>query len=1537
MAATDKNYRNQKALDIVFGVSCVLMLISIVLMFAQDYYRGWKRVQRQFRDVDEAVTQRPLLADVTDEMLTQAEAAEGEAAESRKNVDQVKSENASAIQKALATRDKRQELAASLKADFDSKQSLYVIAVDLRDESPARSAALQAVVNSRLQEVEELGAKLAQATRELNDAEGELLVARKPVADAEAVLAKKEDALKRVTGKVDTIAKAVAKKRWGFGDWVRALPVIDGFASPYKIKQVTLEDYTIDYSFKRVTRYDRCQTCHLGMEQDKFSPEALKDIAKAEPSDADRKKLQRIRDFYERRKKSGESIGFDPSDLPTDALSVKLTEAQQSQFAAHPRLDLFVEANSPHPVEKFGCTSCHSGQGSSTDFENASHTPSTMEQKEQWVKHHSWEATHGGDWEYPMLAKRFVESSCLKCHHQVTDLVRYGSKEEAPKLLKGYNLVREFGCFGCHEIAGTKRGVEVGPDLRLEPALPLEAMSPAEREKALADLQNPPGAMRKVGPSLYRLTEKTNEDWVRKWVNDPRGFRPSTRMPHFFNLSNNSPGVLPDEQKAFPDAEVRSIAHYLMVESRAYLEGNDLYRRILVNRREQLKKQAAQESLSAADARELRLLENWSRQEQLENQMQRQPLSEKDRKELQDLRGLTERIELPVLQLQSKPAPLTDKTLVDGEGKTVSLPALPTGEALTQEIAQGAQLFRERGCLACHQHEGTAQEVKYTRNNLQQTVRSVTSEATFGPDLTRIAAKLGSDKGDANAKRRWLTQWILNPTVHFPRTRMPITHLTVEQAAAVADWLLGQQNNPPADWKEIPDTDMKTLRALTFMYLVKAPNVSPREAEAAMNATGDEPPPGLSADKDFKPDADERRLQKKVTADDLQWYIGKKALSRYGCYGCHDVPGFELGKPIGTPLNDWGKKDPERLAFEDIVPYVDEHYHQVDRITNEKGFGPESKEGKPPFERYFFDALEHHVREGFLYQKLNEPRSYDYHRLRAWDDRLKMPQFKFAHHPARPLEGESQEQADARVELEARDAVMTFVLGLVAEPTPSKYLPAPSPDRHAEIKGRQVLDKFNCAGCHEVRPGIYEFKVPTKRTDRPGDLLTTLDQDYDKAAPSLLTDHIFPNHNAWTGAPPVNNRLLVYGVDRKQLDKEANEPPAFSIRLTHALRYPSRDENGKEAGWRDIPAASIPELPDRALTSHSDTYGGVFARLLTPYLIATSSVDYPNEKEARSALPPTLIREGEKVQPAWLHGFLRNPTQIRPRVVLRMPKFNFSDAEVQSLVDYFAAVDRLENPGSSVMNPYLAREQPGPSYWTERSAVYAAKAGPNRIKLRGEQLKPALADYVRYRGLPDAEQKLAVAKAAQTRAQKAVEDEKDPARKADLGKAADKAKQEVDQLAEAVKKLQTGLEKNDFPDLEKSWRENDLFGTEAYRLMLQTGQNGTCVRCHQIGNVTADENKAPNLDKGYERLRPEWTLRWIGNPERLITYPSPMNAYFMRENPADPQDVQRRANEKYREEMVGSSAEQIQALRDALLGMPAILEMPGNRYYRPVR
>src|SRR5207249_5213050 len=127
--------------------------------------------------------------------------------------------------------------------------------------------------------------------------------------------------------------------------------------------------------------------------------------------------------------------------------------------------------------------------------------------------------------------------------------------------------------------------------------------------------------------------------------------------------------------------------------------------------------------------------------------------------------------------------------------------------------------------------------------------------------------------------------------------------------------------------------------------------------------------------------------------DNLKRYLGKKAVNRLGCYACHDIPGFDNAKPIGVGLNDWGKKDAGRLAFEDIRSFLSHNYHIVGSLVDKEGnpvppklaeeHGHELKQ--MPYERFYADALMHGQREGYLNQKILDPRSYDYNRLRAWD------------------------------------------------------------------------------------------------------------------------------------------------------------------------------------------------------------------------------------------------------------------------------------------------------------------------------------------------------------------------------------------------------------------------------------------------------------------------------------------------------------------------------------------------------------------------
>src|SRR5207249_10151887 len=101
---------------------------------------------------------------------------------------------------------------------------------------------------------------------------------------------------------------------------------------------------------------------------------------------------------------------------------------------------------------------------------------------------------------------------------------------------------------------------------------------------------------------------------------------------------------------------------------------------------------------------------------------------------------------------------------------------------------------------------------------------AIKREAHFGPNLSQIFAKLGDQPGDKKA-RRWLVQWILNPTVYHPRTFMPVTHLTIEQADQIAAWLLSNKDVPgPSEdvaqtLQHQPDRD--TLQKLAAVYLRK--------------------------------------------------------------------------------------------------------------------------------------------------------------------------------------------------------------------------------------------------------------------------------------------------------------------------------------------------------------------------------------------------------------------------------------------------------------------------------------------------------------------------------------------------------------------------------------------------------------------------------------------------------------------------------------------------------------------------------------------
>ncbi len=258
------------------------------------------------------------------------------------------------------------------------------------------------------------------------------------------------------------------------------------------------------YNLPKLDKADRCTTCHLGVTRGGFEAVAKK------------------------------------------------------EFQSHPLRRVLLGTHEP---EKFGCTSCHDGQGRATTKFFA-HAPGPDEDSHAFHKHY---------WEFPLLSgplggdgTEYMESKCRTCHGDnimfqstvacETDLecqplqasnkkvhcanprlvglekAQYsfdtlpGTSSDkidainaaksnnklcvdrrkrplttslAPHYTQGAKIVEELGCFGCHPIKGFENIPKVGSDLR-------------------------------------RVGHKLSPEWMMSWIQNPKKHNPETRMPKFW-------------------------------------------------------------------------------------------------------------------------------------------------------------------------------------------------------------------------------------------------------------------------------------------------------------------------------------------------------------------------------------------------------------------------------------------------------------------------------------------------------------------------------------------------------------------------------------------------------------------------------------------------------------------------------------------------------------------------------------------------------------------------------------------------------------------------------------------------------------------------------------------------------------------------------------------------------------------------------------------------------------------------------------------
>lgn len=1228
MPATEDVWRNLKTLHVVSAASALALLASTVWMLQADYADEWRPIQRM-RDRLEAQQIDADLAvlDNKDFQAREAELNESVSA-ARQEVDSQKSKLEPVAKEVKHLDGELQTLTRRVKfkrAERDAARADFELKV--RDGFVGRALKpWQEKFDAAQAEVDRLELDLQELQSRYDAAKAQEAELTKPLDDARAALKKHETDLERLDKAKDKIQPESAGPR--FKRWLMEQWIIEGFNGPLKINQIWLPTLTINFGgMKDVARYDRCITCHVNI--DKIGTGNVPTYPFDEHGISMANADGYLSGKTSRKHEDGSPVGyFHP-------------------FATHPHPELYLTSASPHPMQKFGCTSCHDGQGSGTSFQNASHSPDSPDIGEKWHEKYGYSYNHF--WEYPMFPKRLAEAACVKCHHNIVELgvnPKFGAS--APKLFQGYELVRQYGCFGCHEINGFNAGKPIGPDLRLEPQTAEEA------ERIAADPTAVAGTMRKVGPGLRHIASKTTKEWTEYWVEEPKRFHPETRMPQFFGLSNQHDA----QAKELQPVEIAGIVAYLFNKSENLKA--DRWAEDYKPDAERGKKLFSQRGCLACHAHDDFPGIKADFGPNLTHAHQKIVSAEWLYTWLRDPSRHSARTRMPNLFLEPEKV---GENMVDpaadiaafllgkgpGQFKRIELPGVYFGATFDPKFNDAAAgrlgLPKARGALVASVMPGSAS----TR---------LLGPQQNGGDEKKSAAQLdGLRLNDVILKYKGEQ---VRDAAHLEEL---VAGTQAGQRVEIAVWRSGAEIARTLD----PDTPLhdltrwylrKGLGELGSTKVIKDRKLPEKEADRIRKA-GTQP--------------DEIELVEGLNEDSMLLYVGRRSISRYGCYGCHDIPGFEKARPIGTGLQDWGRKDPTKLALEHIEEYLHHHGEADGSSTKERaedamrnGVNGNPNSAEDEAVSYFYGQLLSHGRAGFLWQKLREPRSYDYKKTetKGYDERLRMPKFPFS-------------ESDI-------EAIATFILGLVAEPPAEQYVYRPTGAAKSRIEGEKLLAKYNCTGCHSVElpevVGLPEDLTPSELTSA----------DYDDILALLLK--LKPPRAARTKRKLKTGEEAIsfHGMLFQPVDPEADPED-------QRVYYDLWETLDLGEGKLLFPSTRLELAPSKILET-IPARGGAFAEwLVSAEMEANREVD---RNSARHMAPPTLYREGIKAQTAWLYAFLKDPNRIRFTTVLRMPRFNMSNDEAEKLANYFAAVD-------GAPYPYLDVPQREPDYLSEMDHEHA--------------------------------------------------------------------------------------------------------------------------------------------------------------------------------------------------------------------------------------
>ena len=564
---------------------------------------------------------------------------------------------------------------------------------------------------------------------------------------------------------------------------------------------------------------------------------------------------------------------------------------------------------------------------------------------------------------------------------------------------------------------------------------------------------------------------------------------------------------------------------------------------------------------------------------------------------------------------------------------------------LAPTYTAGVKIVEEVGCYGCHPINGFRDMPK------------------VAPDLTRVATKLDPS---------YLVSWIQYPKAHRPESRMPnffpevldpdaypfpvdvgeFTQKRLEEATAMAAFLLDISaktekykyeleaipaglsgdatrgktamgalgcagcHNLPGDETNTPerinrssqfdhgpnlwDMGAKTSKEWIYSWIRDPRRYNPVTRMPSLRLTAQEALDiatylvTLEGEKQFD------KVSGDVLADEALIARGKGLVKQYGCFGCHLVEGYETQPGIGADLSAFGVKLRERLDFGD---YVTDHNQQTWNT--------------------------------WTISKLRHPRVYAYEAQAPVV--LFMPEFELNEDEVRK--------------------VMTFLKsnrGDAADMSATVLRHRLSEEKLALERGRTMVRRFNCNGCHDV----------------------------DGHSGELATLPHLSGSNAINGPPPLSNQGLK--TQPSWLFEFIRAP--FRMRPLPKLRMPT-------FGFSDVEASTLV----RMFSAMDDAaypftfYGDVGPENADEAKIGKAIFDAAGCQQCHvvgalgdgpvpdAIKAPNLLMGQDRLRPDWLTLWLADPGALQKNTA--MPSFwmggNQMEMYLQTSAEFQAAMQGI--------------------------------------------------------------------------------------------------------------------------------------------------------------------------------------------------------------------------------------------------------------------